>query len=170
MDRYYSQTVGMPVVTESGIRIARVHDVALNTDTGKIVGFFTDPNGKKVLAPIDVLHWNRSLVVHDEESILDSEEIHQVTETLKKGIRVIRNRVVTKGGEELGIVLDFAVKDKFFTLTKLVVGKSIFGLFHYGKRLIPSIDIIEIKKDRIIVKDPLKTEALKAPAPASARC
>jgi sporulation protein YlmC with PRC-barrel domain len=162
MDRYYTQTVGMPIMTEGGYKLGRVHDIAMNTDTGKIVGFFVDPGGKKVLAPIDVIHWGSALTVHDEEAILESEEIHQVMEALKKGIRVIRNRVVTKSGEDLGQVVDFAVNDKFFTLTKLIVAKNFLGLFYHRKRMIPSLDVIEIKKDRIIVKDPLKTEPLKA--------
>jgi len=168
MEKYYSQTVGNAVVTESGQRLARVYDLAVNTDTGKIVGFFTDPAGKKVVAPIDVIQWGSVLTVHDEESILESEEIQQVMESLKSGIRIFRNRVVTKSGEDLGRVIDFAVNNKFFILTKLLVAKSFLGLIYYRKRLIPATDIIEVTKDKIIVKEPLKTEPLKATAPAAA--
>jgi len=164
MDRYYSQTVGMPIMTEGGHRLGRVHDIVMNTETGKIAGFLTDSGGKKVLAPIDVLHWGSVMTVHDEESILESEEIHQVMDSLKKGIKIMRNRVVTKSGEELGRVIDFAVNDKFFLLTKLIVGKNFLGLFYHKKRLIPATDIIEIRKDKIIVKDPLKAETIKATA------
>lgn len=162
MERYYSHTVGLPVVTESGHKIARVFDVVLNTDTGKVVGFLTSPSGQKVLAPIDVLHWGNALAVHDEESILDSDEIHQVVESFKKGIRVMRSRVVTKSGEYLGRVIDYAINDKMFVMTKIVVGKTIFGLINYNMRIIARSDILEIKKDKIIVKDPLRLEPVKA--------
>jgi sporulation protein YlmC with PRC-barrel domain len=162
MERYYTHTVGLPVVTESGHKIARVYDVVLNTDTGKIVGFLTSPSGGKVLAPIDVLHWGKALAVHDEESILDSEEIHQVSESFKKDIHVMRNRVFTKSGEYLGKVIDYAINDKMFVMTKIIVAKTIFGLINYGMRIIAHKDILEITKEKIIVKDPLKVEPVKA--------
>jgi sporulation protein YlmC with PRC-barrel domain len=162
MEKYCTHIIGLPVVTESGHKIARVYDIVLNTDTGKVVGFLTSPSGQKVLAPIDILHFGNALSVHDEESILDSDEIHAVAEAFRKGIHVMRKRVVTKSGEYLGQVIDYAINDKMFVMTKIVVGKTIFGLINYGMRLIAHKDIIEIKKDRIIVKDPLRLEPIKA--------
>jgi sporulation protein YlmC with PRC-barrel domain len=168
MEKYYSQTVGSAIITESGHQLARIYDVAFNTDTGKVVGFFTDHTGKNVVAPLDIIQWGAALIVRDDESISESNEIHQVMESLKRGIRIFKNRVVTKNGEDLGRVIDFAVNNKFFTLTKLLVAKSFLGLVYYKKRLIPATDIIEITKDKIIVKNPLKTEPIKAAAPAAA--
>jgi len=162
MERYYTQTLGLPVVTESGQKIARVIDVVMNTDTGKIVGFLTSPSGQKVLAPIDILHWGNALVVQDEESILDSDEIHAVSDAFKKGTRVFRNRVVTKSGENLGQVIDYAINDKMFVMTKIVVAKTVFGLITYDRRIIAHKDILEIKKDLIKVKDPLRLDPIKA--------
>ena len=162
MDRYYTQTVGTPVITNSGQRIARVFDVVLNTDSGKVVGFLTSPSGQKVLAPFDVLSWGGAITVHDEEAIIDSGEIHQVSESIKKNIKVMRNRVYTKSGEFLGRVIDFAINDKLFVLTKIVVAKPILGIFFYDRRIIAHRDILEIKKNEIRVKDPLRMEPVKA--------
>ncbi len=162
MDRYYTQIVGIPVLTDSGQKVARIYDVVLNTDTGKVVGFLTSPTGQKVLAPFDIIGWSGALTVHDEEAILDSEEIHQVTEALKKGIRVFRNNVVTKSGEKMGRVIDFAINDKMFVLTRIIVAKAFLGLISYDRRIIAHKDILEIKKDKIIVKDPLRLEPVKA--------
>ena len=162
MERYFTHTAGLPIVTESGHKIARVFDVVINTDTGKIVGFLTSPSGQKVLAPIDILNWGNALSVHDEESILDSDEIHAVAEAFKKGIYVMRNRVVTKSGENLGKVIDYAINDKMFVMTKIVVAKTIFGLINYDMRIIAHKDILEIKKDKIIVKNPLRLDPVKA--------
>lgn len=164
MERYYTQTLGLPVVTESGHKIARVYDVVLNTDTGKVVGFLTSPSGQKVVAPVDILFWGNVLSVHDEESILDSEEIHAVSDAFRRGTRVMRGRVVTKSGQYLGQVLDYAVNDKLFVMTKIVVAKMFLGLITYDRRIIAHKDILEIKKDRIIVRDPLRVETIKATA------
>jgi len=75
---------------------------------------------------------------------------------MKKNIRVFHNRVITKSGLHLGKVVDFAVNNKMFVLTKIVVAKTILGIISYDYRVIAHKDIIEIKKDAIIVKDPLK--------------
>jgi uncharacterized protein YrrD len=164
MDRYFSRTVGIPIVTDSGYKISRVYDVLINSETGKVVGFITSPRGNRVLAPIDILTWNHVLIVHDEESILETGEIHQAVEAQRKNIRVYQNRVITKSGIPLGKVIDYMIHDKMFVLTKIVVAKIFLGIITYDRRIIAHKDIIEIKKAGIIVKDPLRTVPVKAEA------
>lgn len=161
MDKLYTQTIGIPVVTDSGYRAGRVYDVILNTETGKIAGFLLGPSGRTVIAPVDVLSWNNALVVNDEDDILEIGEIHAVTEALKKRIPVMGNKVITKSGEYLGKVTDFVLHEKMFILTKIHVSKSVMGLFPYDKKIIVHNDILEIKKDAIIVKDPLRLTPVK---------
>jgi uncharacterized protein YrrD len=155
------------IVTDSGHRIGRVFDIVLNTDTGKVVGFLTAPSARKVLSPMDIISWDKAMIVHDEESILDIEEIHQVKESLKKNIRVHRAPVYTKSRQYLGKVLDYAVNDRMFVLTKIIVAKTFLGIISYGHRIIAHKDILEIKKDAVIVKDPLRTVPVKATAKLS---
>jgi len=162
MDKYFSQTVGIPVVTEFGQKVGRVFDVIINTDNGKVVGFLVSSSGHKVIAPVDILTWDHALYIHDFEDILEVDEIHSVREAMRKGIRVWRSRVVTKSGENLGHVVDFMMHDKLFVLTKIVVAKSFLGLINYRRRVIAHKDILEIKKDRIIVKDPLRPIPVKS--------
>jgi uncharacterized protein YrrD len=161
MEKYFSETIGIPIVTTSGYKIGRVFDIVINPETGVVAGFLTSPTKQKVLAPLDVIGWDKALTVHDEDSILEIDEIHQVRESLKKDIRLFRNRVVTKSGACLGKVVDFAMNDKMFVLTKIVVAKTILGIFSYDYRIIAHKDIIEIRKDKIIVKNPLKTVPVK---------
>ncbi len=161
MDQYFSQTAGTPVITESGHRIGRVYNIVINTDTGKVAGLLVSPGGRKVLAPVDVLSWNKVIEVHDEDVILEIDEIRQVQDCLKKDIPVLGNRVYTKSGTYLGKVIDYAVNDKLFVMTKIIVARTILGVITYKNRIIVHQDIIEIKKDAIIVKDPLRPVAVK---------
>jgi|WetSurMetagenome_2_1015567.scaffolds.fasta_scaffold24982_2 sporulation protein YlmC with PRC-barrel domain len=162
MDQYFSQTIGTPVITESGQKVGRIYNIVLNTDTGKVAGFIVSPGGGKVLAPIDVLSWHKAIDVHDVDVILEMDEIRQVYDSLRKNIPVIMNRVYTKKGIYLGKVIDFAISDKLFVLTKIVVAKTILGIITYSHRIIAHQDILEIKKDAIIVKDLLLAVPIKA--------
>lgn len=160
MDRYYSQIIGTPVMTKTGENSGKVFEIVFHTDTGKIAGFLLSPLGKKVVIPLDVIGWNHSLLIHDNDDIFDIEDIHQVMMSLKKNIWILKNRVITKEGFYLGKVINYAVHDKFFVLTKIVIAKSFLGIFRYDKKIISHCDIIEIRKDAIIVKNPLETAPL----------
>jgi sporulation protein YlmC with PRC-barrel domain len=167
MDKYYTETIGLPIITTSGDRAGNVFDIIINPENGKLVGLLMAPSGGKVLAPLDIIYWNDRIEIHSAEDILEAEEIQMVHHCLKKNIRIYGNKVMTKSGEYLGRVIDFAVHNKLFVLTRIVVAKSVFGLIKYNKRIIAHKDILEIKRGEIIVKDPLPPVRAKATAKLS---
>lgn len=153
MDRYYSQTLGTTVLTTSGMPAGRICEIVIDPDTGKIAGFLMAPRGEYVIAPADILFWDENIFIHDEEDILQTGEIIKVRQVLENEIPILRSKVYTKKGLFLGKVYDIGINPKLFVMTKIVVAKNIFGLFPYEEKIIARGDILEIKKDRIIVKD-----------------
>jgi uncharacterized protein YrrD len=162
MEKYYLQTIGTPIIDENNNYLGKINDVVVNTETGKVVGFFTV--NKKVLSPIDIIEWDENMIINSNSDIIEVDEIHHFKETLKKNIAIYQNRVFTKEGDYLGKVIDFGIDNKFFQLTCIIVAKSLLGTIFWDKRLISSQDILHIKKKEIIVKNlvrPVKMKKLK---------
>lgn len=161
MDKYYTQIIGVPVITATFQRVGQVYNVIFNTDTGKVIAFSIAPGGHKVITPIDILAWDKEVTIADADDVSEAEDIHQLQQAHQKKYRIFKKKVLTKDGEYLGRVIDFAIHNKFFILTKIVVAKNILNLFFYHKRLINAEEILEIRKDAIIVKNPLGLVPLK---------
>lgn len=162
MDRYYTQTIGSPVLTASGMIAGRIIEIVIEPETGVVTGFLLAPRGQYVVAPSDVIFWQDNIFIQDEEDILETHEIIKVQEVLKKGIPIMRNKVYTKKGVYVGKVYDIGLNPKLFVMNKLAVAKNIFGLFPFDEKIIAHGDILEIKKDRIIIKDLEAEEKVKA--------
>lgn len=161
MEKYYRQTIGLPIISHSGQPLSRVREVIINPDTGKIAGFFVMNGQNKVIAPIDIVSWDNVIIVNDSDDIIESDDVHSIREALKKDTRIFKKKVFTKSGHALGKVLDFAMNSQFFEITSLVVAKSFFSIAFWDKKIVSAKDIIEIRPDKIIVKDlvqPLKME------------
>ncbi len=171
MEKYYLQTVGMPVVSSHGERLGRIGDVIINPDSGKVAGFFLAPSNKKVIAAIDVLSWTDYVKISDEQDIVETDEVIQINNILEQNIPVFRNKVYTKDGDYVGVVIDIGFDNKFFSLTCLVVAKGFLGIVFWDKKIIAAQDILEITKNKIIIKNlvkPVKMRKLRvdmAPAP-----
>lgn len=157
MEKYYRQTVGLPVISHSRQPLTRVRDVILDTEKGKIVGFFVMGGANRVIAPIDILNWGTYIMINDREDIIEPGDVHTIREALKKDTTIFKKKVYTKSGDYIGKVLDFGMNSKLFELTVIVVSKTFFSLFFWDKKIISAKDIIEIKPDRIIVKDLVRT-------------
>ncbi len=171
MEKYYLQTVGMPVVSEHGENLGRVGDVIVNSDSGKVAGFFVAPSNKKVIAAIDVLSWTNFIKIRDEQDIVEIDEVIQINNILEQDISIYRKRVYTKDGDYIGIVIDMGFDSKFLTLTCIVVAKGFLGIVFWDKKIIAAQDILEITKSKVIIKNlvkPVKMRKLRvdmAPAP-----
>lgn len=153
MEKYYRQTVGSPVLTSAGESLTRVRDIILDVDTGRVVGFFVMKEKDKVVAPSDILEWNSTIVVHDANDIVEADEVIKIAEVLEKGVTLMKKKVYTKSGDYVGKVLDYGMNNKFFELTCIITAQSFLGLIFWDRRIIAAKDIIEIKEDRVIVKD-----------------
>jgi len=158
MEKFYSNIVGTPVMEDDVFRaITTIKDVILDPESGKVVAFSVDLSRNLVVAPVDILSFDEFLKIHNHESIAEGNDILRVAAVQKKGIRIIHNRVESKNGEYIGIVVDFSIDPKTFTLKRILTAKSILGLIRYDQRIILAKNIIEILPNKIIVKENLKT-------------
>lgn len=153
MEKTYNQIVGAPVVVEGVGKIARITDILIDHKDGKVCCFFVDKGKMKIITPMDIIFFGQVITIHDAEDIIDVQDVIKVQECIESGIRIYKSRVETKKGEYLGNVQDYYVDVKVFGLTKIVVYKSILGLFKSQDRIISARDIIEIKKGLIIVEN-----------------
>lgn len=161
MDQYFSQILGMPVVDNNDDIIGRIFNLIIDPSTGKLVALALSPGLKRVVSPVDIIEWNKHIQIHDIEDIIEADEIQQVKEIKHKNIQIYRNRVVTKDGQYLGRVMDFAIDNKFFRLSKLFVAKLFLGFFPYQKRVIEAHEIVEMHRKAIIVKNDREAIRLK---------
>jgi len=161
MEKYFLQTIAMPIIDHSGQKIGRVGDVILNTEKGKIVGFLVGPAKKKAIAAIDVEMWNQAIRVNDSGDIIDLNEVQEIAHALEKDIQIFKNRVVTKKGDYIGKVVDFGMDNSHFRLTCLIVAKSFLGIIFWDKRIIAAQDIVKIEKKQITVKNLVKPVKMK---------
>ena len=153
MEKSYNQIVGAPVIVEGLGKIARITDILIDHNDGKVCCFFVDKGKMKMITPMDILFFGQAITIHDGEDIIDAEDVIKVQNCLESNIRIHKSRVETKKGEYLGNVQNFLINTKAFGLTKIIVYKSFLGLFKSQDRIISARDIIEIKKGLIIVKN-----------------
>ncbi len=156
MEKSYSKIIGTAVFNDGLRPITTVKDLIIDPETAKILAFVVNINKKLIIAPLDILSWEESIKVHNGEVIIEATEVLRIENVLNSQITVLNNKVYTKNGEYLGKVIDFSVDDQSYLLKSLYVAKGILGLLRYQSRIISYKDIIEIKKDKIIVKEVLK--------------
>ena len=153
MEKAYSEIIGRPVIIEGAGKITRISDILVDTKDGRVAAFFVSMGKMKIIAPIDIIFFGQGIVIGHSEDIIDAEDLVKVKEVIETDIRLLKSRVETKKGDHLGSLQDYYIDTKAFGLTKIVVHKSFLGLFKSPDLLIPSHDIIEIKKGLIVVKN-----------------
>jgi len=153
MKKTYSQIIGTSVAIEELGRVARVTDLLIDTQTGKIACFFVNTGKMQIITPNNILFFGQAIIIGDMDDIIDAHDIVRVNEVIKKDIRLLKSKVQTQKGEILGTVHNFIVDVKFFGLTTIIVYKSFFGLFKTSNLLISARDIVKIEKGLITVKN-----------------
>ena len=154
MEKYFTKISGTPVVEDEGVRpITTVKNLLVDPETGNVIALVVNESKNLVILPMDVLSWGEAVHVHDRECIVESDEVLRVNNVLKLKINIFGNKVFTKSGKPLGNVYDFSIDTNTMTLKKLFTAKGFLGLFRYDSRIIPAKNIIEILKNKIVVKD-----------------
>lgn len=164
MEKYYLQSIGVPVITEEGARAGTVKDILIDPETGKVCAFSVSKRSKRIIAPADILKWNNKIIIHDQFDIVEPEEISNACKIIENNIPIYRNMVYTQEGEYIGKVTNIGIDNNFFILTCLIVAKTAFGIFEHNEKIITAKDIIEITAKKIIVKNlvrPVKIKKLK---------
>ncbi|MBD3330468.1 hypothetical protein GF354_02965 [Candidatus Peregrinibacteria bacterium] len=159
----FKNAVGTPIVLPEHRRpLTTVKDVVIDTERGKIVAFVTDKARNFVLSPIDIRSWTNFITINDKDAVIEGKDILRVAEIQKQGLGLMHKKVFTKNDEFLGKVYDFEFSTKTFEILSILCIKTFLGLISTQSRIIPKNQIIEITKEKIIVKENLKTVKEKA--------
>lgn len=158
MKKLFSQLVGRPILCqEAGGPVARVFDLIFDPDTGVMVAVSVHPRVREVVAAHDIKAWSPSIVIRDYDSITAPEDVVKVQQALRRRGPLFRSRVVTRSGKDLGRVVDYLVDLDADRLLKIMVAKLFLGIFVFNERIFPASDIVEMRPDRIIVRDDSET-------------
>lgn len=151
---HLKEIIGTPIVSESqGSIVGMIKAPIIDPETGQAVAFMVGVLKQKVLVPRDIIRWSRGVIyVHDAADIVSIEEILRAKEVFKRYTPIFGEKVFEKSGEFLGRVFDYEIDTEKMALSKILVSKE-FSLFRYDKSEIPSKNIIEIRRKKIIVKD-----------------
>lgn len=153
MEKLFSRILGTPVLQDGLRPITTVKDVVVDPENGKVIAFVVNVNENRIISPIDVTEWKGDfLKVHPGEVMIEGDEVLRVDKVQREGIRIERNKVVSKDGMFLGRVYDFSVDTNAMAIKNLYVAKDILGLLRYEKKIIDWKEILEITAKKIIVK------------------
>ena len=155
MEKFYTKIVGSPV-SDDGIRpISSVRDVLMDPESGKVAALSVNYGKNMVVLPMDIVAWQDHIKIHSYNDIIEANEVLRVEELMKNDIQIFRNRVESQDGTYIGRVYDFSIDPSTLTLKNLYVAKEILGLFRYDSRIISNNEIVEILKNKIVVKNNL---------------
>ena len=156
MKKAFSSILGTQVISDQAeAMISLVTNVHMDPDSGGIIAL--QCGFKQVLAPIDIRSWGRkSIHVVDHDALTTPEHLLRLQSVDPEREELIYKRVVTEAGEMLGRVYDYIIDTKTMHLHQLVVKKKIF-FFTVFEAIYNRKHIVEIQKDRIVVKSGLKT-------------
>lgn len=129
-------------------------DILIDPENGGVLGIALLMS-KKIVAPIDIRSWTiEGVKVVDESAIIERDEIIRLHDFSKDRVRIFAKPVMKEDGKILGIVHDFVIDTEVGQLKQIYVAKKLL-FFTLEKRIIDYREIIEIKEDRIIVKNDL---------------
>lgn len=156
----------MPVVDDRGDEaIATVSGVFIHPDLGVIEGLFVHgPRGEEFLAVEDITHWGRTIVVRHEDVLGPLDERVRLSALWAEGRTVLGQRVVTEGGQIIGMCRDVQFETDSFRVEWLFPRR-----WFRWKRPIPVGSILEVRADHILVRDAeIPSQAVGAEQPSLA--
>ncbi len=163
MEKYKTNIIGTEITTTENKTVGKVAKILINLDTGKVIGLLI--KRRKLISTIDIINWKNTIKINDADDIITPDEVIEIKKVLKDKRKLIGSKVVTKAGKYIGIVVDYSINTDFYKLTSLVVAKKIFFI-KWHKRIIPATEILEIKRNKIIIKSRLKSEKIPVLNPA----
>jgi uncharacterized protein YrrD len=163
----FSTAIGLPVVDEEMVeQLGTIAGIFLHPDLGKVEGFFVRINGffrheMLFLSSLDILRWGLRVVVRDADVIAPLEERVRLQALAEEGRPVLSQKILTDTGRSLGRCADVQFDTRSFMAEWIWPRR----LWRWGTPF-PLSQIIEVRKDAIIVRDPALPVAEKAgPAP-----
>jgi sporulation protein YlmC with PRC-barrel domain len=108
------------------------------------------------LLPTDIRFFNeQKILIDSDQKLSEFEDLVRYQHVITEHYSVIGKHVITSSGKKLGKVRDFLFDPSHYFLTKLVISPPLLRKFLVASLLIDRNDIIETKKNHIIVKENL---------------
>ena len=158
MIRHYLNTIGTIILDhQTGEPLGLIKDVILDTDKGKIEGFWVKPASLMadylILDIKDILEWKKNIYVKSEEVFAEPGEIIKIEALLEKNVLLIDNAAQNEEGEYLGDVFNYDFEDKTYLIKTIYTQKSFFGFISYQKRIFDRKRILKITSEYVLVNN-----------------
>ncbi len=128
--------------------------ILLHPDTGKVEGFFVRMSGFLVsqtlfLSSMDIIRWGTKVYVRHADALSDLGDLVRLQSLVEEQRPVLGQSIRTESGRTLGRCADVQFDTHSFVI-EWIFPKS---LWRWGTAL-PVSQILEVRKDGIVVKDP----------------
>lgn len=153
MERLYSKIVGMPVFVPDSMRpIYTVQEIVVDPENGKVIAFVVDSRRGLIVTAMDVVSVKHGVLIRGRDDVIEAEDVLRVQKVQEIG-GFMGKKVETESGKRLGKVVDMTIDERGLTLNKIYTAKVVLGMIQHDGRIIAAKNIVEVKKNRVIVKD-----------------
>lgn len=157
--------LGAGVVDRSGEAVGALSGIFLHPDTGKVEGVFVAvPSGMLATehpfcTAEDIVHWGAMIQIGSRDALSPVEDRIRLAPLLAEGRTILRQPIRTENGRTLGICKDIQFDTEKMRVEWLFPKK----FFRWGIAL-PISDVVEVRKDAVIVREGSKTEPVQVEA------
>jgi hypothetical protein len=159
---------GMPVTAgDVPDAFGLLSGIVIHPDTAKVEGFFVTvrvgmfSSMQLYLSTLDIQRWGTSVVARSIDALAPVDEVIRVQQLLEEERPILGQQIRTKAGATIGRCMDLQFDTTHFMMEWIFPKR----FFRWGIAL-PSSDILEVRRDAIIVRDPLPAIEQEAPTPA----
>jgi len=153
-----STSLGTDVIDrDTGDVLGACAGIFIHPDTGKIEGVFVRTSGGLLTegatlfcASADIVHWGMDLQVRSSHSVAPLSENIRLERLWAEGRTIVLQRVVTEQGRVLG-----RCRDVQFDTARMRLEWLFLRRFLRAGLPVPTSEIIEVRADAVVVRDPL---------------
>ena len=160
-----SKLIGTPVLSvQTSSAIATVTAAIIDPDNLKVIGL-------RVNGPAPILdtksireYSNLGIVVDTVDELVGPDDIIKIQEVLALNFNLAGLKVETKKGSKLGHINDYTLTTDDFSIQQIIVKRPLVKSFIDPELTIHRREIIEVRDDKVIVRDEekvLKSRASK---------
>ncbi|MBD3270430.1 hypothetical protein GF376_02795 [Candidatus Peregrinibacteria bacterium] len=145
---------GRPIYDHDQNLIGRVSKPIIDVQNGQVLGFKIAARGVHILVPTDIQEWNSDFILTTSNfEIYSPQDIVRLERSISAKISIKNKKVYTKSNNFLGKVKDYSIDTNAMVMDSLYVNQKLFKILTIRRRIIKQKDIVEIKHNKIIVKD-----------------
>jgi len=158
MLRFSGDIVGVSIMSlGSGKSVAKVSDVLIDPDNLTIAAVVCSPPSRGdslLLLPQDIHDFSfSSITIQSEDDLMTDEDMVKLRDLIGINYSLIGKKVKTDLGRKLGVITEFVIDDKTFSIQKLHVRPSIVKLLKDSDLIVSRTQVVELNDNEVIVKD-----------------